>query len=537
MHVYLRGSLQQKLRLISGCVLFAFAITHFLNHALGLVSLEAMHEMQQMRTAITRSTVGTVILGTALATHIALALYKIARRDTWRMPRWEAVQIVLGLAIPFLLFPHIVNTRIAHQFFGVHDIYLYELVRLWPDSNVTQSLLLLIVWTHGCLGLHYWLRLSDGYGRAAPVLLAVAIAVPALALAGFAVAGRTTGEIMTDPNSLAALKERSNWPSPEDSATLAGLRNGARGAFLALLGAVIGGSLLYRLSRAALRRKVRVTYDDGHMVNFIAGKTLLEASRSAGVLHASVCGGRGRCSTCRVRIEKGLDGLAPPAGAEAVTLKSIEAPPNIRLACQIRPTHDLTVSIVSGPATPGPPQDGFDDIKDFVAAHVRGILGDHLTDIQSPDAAIVTRWLAEHAEQPVPVQDLAASGYQLEGARIEFVEDRPMAAIIYYRHGRPITLFQSALGTSGPLAIRGQRNGYHVLAWSDSFSFVAVSDLRAGDLDRLGRNPASRRTSAEDRCGGRGDMMCDRKPQEAADPHRDGRLVFLNGQAGRGTHE
>ena len=486
MHVYLRGSLQQKLRLVSGFVLFAFAAAHFLNHALGLVSLEAMHEMQQMRTAVTRSTLGTAILAVALATHIVLALYKIARRDTWRMPRWEALQIVLGLAIPFLLFPHIVNTRIAHELFDVETSYLYELIRLWPDSAVTQSLLLLIVWAHGCVGLHYWLRLSDKYPRVAPALLVFAIAVPVLALAGFAVGGQTTGDIMTDPNSFAALKARSNWPNADDSATLAWLRTGARLAFYALVGAVIGGSLFYRLSRAALRRKVRVSYLDGPTINVTTGKTLLELSRSAGISHASVCGGRGRCSTCRVRVETGLDNLPPPTGAEAITLRSIEAPHNIRLACQIRPSGDLTIAIVSRPATPGPPQESFDDLKEFVAAHVRGILGDQLVEFRSSDAAIVARWLAEETAQPIALRYLAAGEFLLEGARIEFVNDRPLAAIIYTRRGRPITLFQSALGDSASLAMRGQRNGYHVLAWTDDrFAFVAVSDLPAGDLDRF----------------------------------------------------
>jgi ferredoxin len=486
MHVYLRGSLQQKLRLVSGFVLFAFATAHFLNHALGLVSLEAMHEMQQMRTALTRSTVGTIILAAALATHILLALYKIARRDTWRMPRWEAIQIILGLAIPFFLFPHIINTRIAHQFFNVQDSYLYELIRLWPDSAVTQSLLLLIVWAHGCLGLHYWLRLSDGYVRVAPALRTLAIAVPVLALAGFAVGGQTTGDIMTDPNAFAALKARSNWPNAEDSTALAWLRTGARITFYALVGAVIGGSLFYRLSRAALRRKVRVSYVDGPTINATTGKTLLEVSRSAGISHASVCGGRGRCSTCRVRVETGLEGLPPPTGAEAITLRSIEAPDNIRLACQIRPSRDLTVAIVSKPATPGPPQESFDDIKEFVAAHVRGVLGDHLVDVHSSDSATVARWLVNQGTQPTPVYDLAASEFLLEGARIDFVVDRPTAAIVYKRNGRPITLFQSVLGDSESLAIRGQRNGYHVLAWTDDkLAFVAVSDLRASDLDRL----------------------------------------------------
>jgi ferredoxin len=359
-------------------------------------------------------------------------------------------------------------------------------MRLWPDSAVVQSVLLLIVWTHGCLGLHYWLRLSDGYLRVAPVLLVFAIAIPALALAGFAVSGQTTGEIMSDPQAFADLKARSNWPNAEDTATLAWLRTAARIAFFALAGTAIGVSLLRRLSRKAMRQKVRVSYVDGPAVGVTTGKTLLEVSRSAGISHASVCGGRGRCSTCRVRVEKGLEGLPPPSGAEAITLRSIEAPDNIRLACQIRPTRDLTVAIVSRPRTPGPPQEGFDDIKEFVAAHVRGILGDRLVDVRSPDVAIVARWLAHEGAPPIGLRDLVNSEFLLEGARVEFVAERPTAAVVYKRHGHPITLFQSALLDSTSLAMRAQRNGYHVLAWTDdSSAFVAVSDLHAADLDRL----------------------------------------------------
>jgi adenylate cyclase len=62
------------------------------------------------------------------------------------------------------------------------------------------------------------------------------------------------------------------------------------------------------------------------------------------VPHASVCGGRARCSTCRVRIERGSFGLPPPVFPEVVTLGSIGAPPNVRLACQIRPEHYLIVT-------------------------------------------------------------------------------------------------------------------------------------------------------------------------------------------------
>ena len=158
----------QRLRIASGLVLFTFATTHFLNHAVGLVDLEAMHEVQAWRQVLTRSLPGTVVLLAALLTHVGLGLYKLARRTTLRLARWELIQIGLGLLIPFLLLPHIVNTRIAHVFFGVEDNYLYELARLWPASAILQSTLLLIVWGHGCIGVHFWLRLYKPYRAAQP---------------------------------------------------------------------------------------------------------------------------------------------------------------------------------------------------------------------------------------------------------------------------------------------------------------------------------------------------------------------------------
>ena len=60
--VLLRGDTLQKMRLVSGLILFSFAATHFLNHALGLVHIETMHEVQQWRWVVTRSWPGTIIL-------------------------------------------------------------------------------------------------------------------------------------------------------------------------------------------------------------------------------------------------------------------------------------------------------------------------------------------------------------------------------------------------------------------------------------------------------------------------------------------
>jgi adenylate cyclase len=486
MHVYLRGNSLQRLRLASGLVLFTFAATHFLNHALGLAGLEVMHQAQQIRTAVTRSIPGTIILAAALATHIGLALHKLLRRQTWRLSRWESVQILSGLAIPFLLFPHIINTRIAHTFFNVEDSYLYELVRLWPESAVVQTTLLLLVWTHGCLGLHYWLRLSDGYVRVAPVLLVLALAVPILALAGFAVAGRTTGEIMSDPQALNTLKMRSNWPNADDSATLAWLRIGARLGFLAVVAGIAAIFIVRWMGRTLRQAKVQITYVDGPTIRLASGKTLLEASRSAGVPHASVCGGRGRCSTCRVRIVEGLDKLPAATGAEAITLDSIEAPPNIRLACQIKPTASLTVALVSHHATPGPPQTDFSEIREIVAAHVRATLSATPVEFASSDPQAIAQWIEAKLRWSIPVRDLMPDGYAVRGASVDYIFDRPAAALVYGRKDRTVTVFVHPAVGANFVAMRGQRNSYHVLSWTDArLAYFAVSDLSAQELDRF----------------------------------------------------
>ena len=113
--------------------------------------------------------------------------------------------------------------------------------------------------------------------------------------------------------------------------------------FVSLIVVTIGARFL-RLLIQRIRGYVRLTYPEGRIVDAVPGMSVLEASRMGGVPHASVCGGRGRCSTCRVRIGVGLDTLKAPEADELRVLSRIGAPPNVRLACQLRPDHALEVT-------------------------------------------------------------------------------------------------------------------------------------------------------------------------------------------------
>ena len=171
----------RRLRLASGFVLFIYVLTHFANHALGLISLSAAEGGREVFLFVWRSLPGSIVLYGAFALHIGLAFWAIFQRRTLRMHPWEATQLLMGFAIPLLLIEHVIGTRLVHELFDTQDNYTYVTLALWvwqPDKGIVQSVLLLIAWIHGCIGLHYWLRLKPWYFERAAWFLVAAVLVP-----------------------------------------------------------------------------------------------------------------------------------------------------------------------------------------------------------------------------------------------------------------------------------------------------------------------------------------------------------------------
>jgi adenylate cyclase len=237
--------------------------------------------------------------------------------------------------------------------FGVNDSYAYVLNALWPEGAWRQSVLLILVWLHGCIGIHFWLRLRPWYRYVQPWLLALAVLLPTLALIGFVNGGRELRAMAAaDRAWLARLAVTQNWPNSAEGAWVYDAERAVLLGFTAVLLGTLGARAVRGL-RARHGGRVRLRYPHGVSVSVERGMSVLEASRAAGVPHASVCGGRGRCSTCRVRVGDGADHLPPPGPDEARVLARIGAPDRVRLACQLRPARDLAV-VPLLPAAAGP---------------------------------------------------------------------------------------------------------------------------------------------------------------------------------------
>jgi adenylate cyclase len=103
--------------------------------------------------------------------------------------------------------------------------------------------------------------------------------------------------------------------------------------------------------RARYFGRVKISYPGGNEFSVPRGTTILEASRLAGIPHVSVCGGKGRCTTCRVKVVSGIEDVSEPNAHEARVIKRLGLDADVRLACQLKPSKNLSVIPLINPET------------------------------------------------------------------------------------------------------------------------------------------------------------------------------------------
>jgi adenylate cyclase len=335
----------RQIRLASGLVLFAYLVSHFLNHALGNISMEALAEGVRVHTLFWQFLPVAIILYTAVLAHFSLGIWALYQRRQFSWRTIELLQLVLGLSIPVLIASHVIGVRLGQTLFGHEKLYRQELYLFWSGHwirTLQMTVILVIAWVHGCIGLHFWLRMKPFYARLAPYLLAAAVMVPTLALLGFYQGGQT---VLADASDL-EWRESNLTPgkvgTPAEQRMLENITDYFLAGYLGLLGLV----LLARGARLLIERRggmIALSYGNGRTLRVPKGLSVLEASLRYNVPHASVCGGRARCSTCRIRIIGDCSGLPEPSQREAFVLSRVGTnDPSIRLACQLRPTADLS---------------------------------------------------------------------------------------------------------------------------------------------------------------------------------------------------
>jgi mycothiol system anti-sigma-R factor len=120
----------------------------------------------------------------------------------------------------------------------------------------------------------------------------------------------------------------------------------------------------------------------------------------------------------------------------------------------------------------------------LIASHVRSLMANHLTDVASSDQHTVKPWLDVKLDFAAPVVDLSGDGFPLIGGRLDYLDNRPVAALVYGRRKHFINLFVWPVASAEAKAPKTiTREGYQLLHWADSdFNYWAVSDVNVNDL-------------------------------------------------------
>jgi adenylate cyclase len=337
-------TLRNTLRLGSALVLLSFVICHLTAHCLLLVSFDSADAAFAITMYPWRTVAGTGLLLTAFLVHYANALWSIYWRRSLRLSAWQWTQVALGLCIPLLLMGHVVGTRIAESLLDVNSSYKSVLIAQWqvsPLIGVVQALAVLTVWTHACVGIHFWLRTKRWYPEWRPLLFGFALLLPALALAGFVAAGNEVVRASEDPDYVRQALQGANLTAQKRQEIFRLVRLGIV-IHLGLVTLPFAGRGV-RSWRHRRQRLPQLAHPSGRTMPIRVGASVLETLRENGIPHAALCGGRARCTTCRVLVTKGLDQLPAAFGLEADALARIGATQGMRLACQIRPSADISV--------------------------------------------------------------------------------------------------------------------------------------------------------------------------------------------------
>jgi adenylate cyclase len=338
-------------RSVTGVIIGLYVTMHPSNHALGLVSVDAQEAVRPWVMALWHSPPGQVLLYGSVSAHATVALVALVRRRHYRMPAWEATQILMGLAIPYLLLVHILNTRGTRILTGIDIDYRYEIANLWVDpwTRFRQILLVLLVWGHFAVGLHFWLRIRSWYQRKFPAILTAYVMIPTAALLGFAEVGMTmTARARAEPQWIQTMKKRGVPADPRRAQLRAALKDWAPRSWLVVVAVVFSAAQIRNWRQR--HHRFKVTYPDDKVVEAPIGMSVLEVSPMVRRPHMSVCGGRARCTTCRVRITDTAGELPEPQEIEGNALQRIGAPTGVRLACQLRPEVNVAVQPLLHPS-------------------------------------------------------------------------------------------------------------------------------------------------------------------------------------------
>ena len=263
------------------------------------------------------------------------------------MSRKEWIRNFCAILIPFFLASHLSVTLWGSRFLGLNDSYTFMIISTYifdPAGYIILGLMLLVVWTHGSIGIIGLVEFREFYSNHRGLFHGVIFGLPLLAYGGYIRASIELSETSKNsPITILEIISNSNFTA-EIGEKIVSLSDLLQFLIYPILLCLFVAFYFFRNLLEKRFNSIQVRYTDGTSINVSKGSSLLEASHKAGRYHESVCGGRGRCTTCRVRVTSSLTELPKPNKIEQAVINRLEFDQSLRLACQLRPEANIEIN-------------------------------------------------------------------------------------------------------------------------------------------------------------------------------------------------
>ena len=360
----------RKIRIISGSILFAYVIMHLLNHSINIFSIDLADAVRSSYFhPVWQNPVGLVLLYGSFVAHMILGFSSILTRKSFKMKAKDWIQIIFPVLALLFLLQHIAASFAITKIFGGEESYslLFAVMNTDPPSEIIIgailfSLMTIFIWVHGVIGLDAYLKQQavhhnrfGFYLRFPSLFRFIYWVVPIGAVLGWLSGLRNMSFIaqiqsfeldMPIPNYLGSIIFKF---VPQEAFPVLLQIEPIVMKYYPIFVLFVILVCIFNVIRARFFGRIIVSYPGGETVSIPKGTSVLEASRKGKIPHQSVCGGRGRCTTCRVKVTANEGTLTSPSAHEIKAIERVGLDDNVRLACQLRPTSNISVQPLLNP--------------------------------------------------------------------------------------------------------------------------------------------------------------------------------------------
>ena len=353
-------SLITKLRIVTGLILFVYVFMHLLNHSFNLISIQfADFVRKEYFSVIWQNRIGIFALYFSLLVHMFLGFYAIIIKKSLKLKKKDWVQIVFPVLALIMLLQHVAVSFIITKVFPGEETYelVFAAIHAAPDDYLSNTLLFsfmtIFIWFHGVIGIDSYLKHKATqnkkfsiYLRFLPIFIIFYWILPTASVLGFLVG-------LKEMDFIIQIKALENIDKFLFSVLNKYIPSDAFPFVFQVQPLVMNYypifilSIIILISLSILKTKfygtIEVKYPGNKSVFISKGTSILDASKIGNISHQAICGGRGRCTTCRIKIVSDKNKVNRPNVNEIKAIERAGLDDGIRLACQLRPTNDISV--------------------------------------------------------------------------------------------------------------------------------------------------------------------------------------------------